>query len=189
MPKQIDEVEFTIFDTETTGLEPDSGDRIVEIAGLRFKGQERIAAFQALVNPGREISPAAFAVNKISAQMLRDAPKMEEVAPKFLDFILGSCLCSYNAGFDLGFLNNELKLAGRPQLEGFVVVDVLKMSRRLLPSLERYPLWFVAQSLGIKSGQAHRASSDGISYGLWTSGRIVTQGAGFWYRIYRGRNR
>ncbi|MDP2941197.1 MAG: exonuclease domain-containing protein [Candidatus Omnitrophota bacterium] len=160
MPKHIDEIEFTIFDIETTGLEPGAGDRVVEIAGLRFKGKERIAVFQALVNPGREVSPAAFAINRISPEMLRDTPGMEEIAPKFLDFILGSCLCSYNAGFDLGFLNNELKLIGRPELEGFVVVDVLRMSRRLLPNLERHALWFVARSLGIQSGQEHRASSD-----------------------------
>jgi len=160
MNKTIDEIEFTIFDTETTGLAPGSGDRIVEIAGMRFKGKEKIATFQTLVNPRRAISEAAFAVNKINQEMLKGAPTIDAVLPKFLNFIQGSCLCSYNAGFDLEFLNNELKLMGETALEGFVVVDILKMARRLLPGLERYALWFVAERLGIKMQQVHRAFSD-----------------------------
>jgi len=160
MPKSIEEAEFTVFDTETTGLDPRSGDRIVEIAGIRLKEGKRISTFQTLVNPKRLISEAAFQVNKISAQMLENAPGIDEVMPRFLDFIQGSCLCSYNAGFDMEFLNNELRLTGREPLKGIVVVDVLKMARRLLPGLERYALWFVADKLGIKIQQEHRALSD-----------------------------
>ncbi len=160
MDRDIEEVEFTIFDTETTGLEPASGDRIVEIAAVRFKGREKIATFQTLVNPRRPISEAAFAVNRITAQMLKDAPDIKEVMPKFLDFIKDSALCSYNAGFDLEFLNNELKLLGKGPLENIIVLDVLKMARRILPGLERYALWFVADKLGIKKEQEHRAFSD-----------------------------
>jgi len=160
MHKNIDEVEFTIFDTETTGLEPELGDRIVEIAGVRIKGREKIATFTSLVNPNRPISEAAFAVNKITQEMLKDAPAIEEVLPKFLNFIQDSCLCSYNLGFDLEFLNNELKLTGRDVLEGILGVDILKMAKRLLPRQERYALWYVAEILGVKTQQMHRASSD-----------------------------
>lgn len=160
MNPYINEIEFTIFDTETTGLDPKSGDRIVEIAAVRFKGKERIASFETLINPGRPISEAAFAVNKISQEMLRDAPRMDAVLPGFINFIQGSCLCSYNAGFDLEFLDNELNILGGGPLEGIVVVDILKMARRLLPGLERYALWFVAQKLGLKTQQAHRALAD-----------------------------
>jgi DNA polymerase III epsilon subunit family exonuclease len=160
MNKNIEEIEFTIFDTETTGLEPESGDRIVEIAGIRFKAKETIATFQSLVNPHRIISAAAFEVNKITQDMLQNAPETVEVMPKFLDFIHGSCLCSYNATFDLGFLNNELKLMGQNLPSNNAVVDILKMARRILPSLERYGLWFVADRLGIKTKQEHRAFSD-----------------------------
>lgn len=160
MHKDIEEIEFTIFDTETTGLEPRAGDRIVEIAGMRFKGGGvKLAEFQALVNPKRPISEAAFQVNRISEDMLKDAPGIETIIPQFLEFIEGSCLCSYNAGFDLGFLNNELKLIGRQDLKDTVVIDILKMARRLLPNKERYALWFIAQGFGLKS-QQHRALSD-----------------------------
>lgn len=156
----IEEVEFTIFDTETTGLEPESGDRIVEIAAVRVKGKEKIDTFQTLVNPGRPISEEAFNVNQITPDMLKDAPGMETVMPEFLKFIQGTRLCSYNAAFDLGFLNHELNLMGRPRLEGIVVVDILKMARRLLPGLERYALMCVAEKLGIKTPQEHRALAD-----------------------------
>jgi len=156
----IDEIEFVIFDTETTGLETKSGDRIVELAALRFKGAKKLAEFQSLVNSGQPISEAAFNVNKISSEMLESAPKPEVVIPKFIDFIQGSCLCSYNAGFDLEFLNNELKILGLPALSNIPVVDILKMARRLAPGLERYALGFVADKLGIKSQQQHRAFSD-----------------------------
>jgi len=160
MIENIEEIEFTIFDTETTGLNPFSGDRIVELAGLRVKGQKRIAQFDALVNPQRPISPGAFAVNKITPEMLQGAPGIDNVLPDFLAFIRGSCLCSYNAEFDLSFLNNELKLSGQPALADFVVFDVLTMARKILPGLTRYALWFVAQKLEIKSPQQHRAFSD-----------------------------
>jgi len=160
MNKNIDDIEFVIFDTETTGLDPSSGDRIVELAALKFRGLERISEFQTLVNPGQPISEAAFAVNKISADMLKTAPQPQAAIPKFIDFIQESCLCSYNAGFDLEFLNNEFKILGLPGLKDIPIVDALKMAKRLMPGLERYALWFVADTLGIKAKQEHRAFSD-----------------------------
>lgn len=160
MNRDINEVEFTIFDTETTGLEPATGDRIVEIAALKFKGKEKIATFQSLVNPQREISPAAFAVNKITPQMLVGAPLIAQIMPDFLKFIRGTCLCSYNAAFDLNFLNNELRLMQMAPLQDTVVIDILKMAKRLLPALASHALWMVANNLGIKMAQAHRALSD-----------------------------
>jgi DNA polymerase III epsilon subunit len=179
MNKELEAVEFTIFDTETTGLEPESGDRIVEIAGIRFKDKAKIATFQALINPHRPISDAAFAVNKITPQMLQDAPGIEQIMPKFLDFIQGSCLCAYNAGFDLGFLNNELKIIGKEPIKDIVVIDILKMARRLMPGLERYALWFVAERLGIKTLQEHRASSDvGLTLTVFNKLKSILQEKG-----------
>ncbi len=179
MPEDLDEIEFTIFDTETTGLEPESGDRIVEIAGIRLKGREKLGTFQSLVNPGRPISQAAFEVNRISQEMLRDAPKIEQVMPEFLKFIQGSCICSYNAAFDLEFVNNELSLIGQTPLKGKVFVDVLKMARRLMPGLERYALWFVADKLGIKTPQQHRALSDvGLTLGVFDKLKEILKAKG-----------
>jgi len=158
--RPIEEVEFTIFDTETTGLEPQAGDRVVELAAIRFKGEEKLAVFSSLVNPEREVSPGAFAVNKISKEMLRDAPKIAEIMPEFFKFIAGSCICSYNASFDLEFMQNEARIIKSEFPKEIIVLDILKMARRLLPKLERYALWFVVQHLGIKQQQQHRALSD-----------------------------
>lgn len=158
--KNLDDIEFTIFDTETTGLEPQSGDRIIEIAAVRFKNKEKISDFQTLVNPNRPISQEAFQVNGISQDMLKDAPQIEAILPKFLDFIQGSLVCSYNAPFDLEFLLNELKIAGKPLSQDIVFIDILKMARRMLPGLARYALISVAEKLGIKTKQEHRAASD-----------------------------
>ena len=179
MNENIEQVEFTIFDTETTGLNPASGDRIVELAGLRVKGSERIAEFSALINPGREISAGAFAVNKITPLMLNEAPYIETVMPKFLEFIQNSCLCCYNAEFDLGFLNNELKLLGSPVIANLIVFDVLTMARILLPGLARYTLWFVAQKLEVKLMQKHRAFADvEMTWEVFNKLKIICQQKG-----------
>jgi DNA polymerase III epsilon subunit family exonuclease len=160
MNRDIEEIEFTIFDTETTGLDPRCGDRIVEIAAIRVKGSSICGKFESLVNPGRPVSPGAFAVNKISSDMLARAPAPDAVLPGFIDFIKGSCLCSYNLPFDLGFLMNEIALGNAGSIDGVPLMDVLAMARRLLPDLERHALWFVAGSLGIEQRQEHRAMSD-----------------------------
>ena len=97
MDKNLEEIEFTIFDTETTGLDFGRGDRIVEIAGIRFKGKGKIATFHTLVNPQKPISAGAFQVNQISPEMLEAAPKMDAVLPGFLEFIQGS---SWGFGVD-----------------------------------------------------------------------------------------
>jgi DNA polymerase III subunit epsilon len=179
MHRTLDDVEFVIFDTETTGLDPRNGDRIVEIAAIRFKAGQSLGEFRSLVNPGRQVSPQAFEVNKISPDMLKDAPKIEAVLPGFLDFIQGSCLCSYNLAFDLGFLDNELKLAGLGALENPALVDILTMSRKLLPGLERHALWFVAKSLGIENKQEHRAFADvELAWGVFKRLNVMLQSKG-----------
>ncbi len=178
MCKHIDEVEFTIFDTETTGLKPEAGDRIVELAGLRVKGDKKIATFSALINSGKEVSAGAFAVNKITLQMLQYAPTPQKAIPGFLEFIQGSCLCSYNAEFDLSFLNNELKLISLPKID-MVVFDLLPMARKLMPGENRYALWFVAQKLGITLAQEHRARSDvELTWQVFSKFKAICQGKG-----------
>lgn len=165
--QDLDKTTFVIFDTETTGLDPQAGDRIVEIAAVKFRGKEKISSFQTLINPLRPISEGAFMVNKITASMVEGAPLIENILPDFLNFIKDSCLCSYNASFDLQFLNSELsgtkkRLGAQTplSLDKIIVIDILKMARRLLPGLERYALWFVAEHLGIRREQRHRALQD-----------------------------
>ncbi|MGE5307995.1 MAG: exonuclease domain-containing protein [Deltaproteobacteria bacterium] len=152
--------DLTFFDTETTGLDPLSGDRIIELAAVRVRNGSKVGSFQTLVDPERPVSYGAFRVNGISDEMLSGQPRMAAVLPQFEEFFRGSCLCSYNAPFDMGFLANEYRLAGREFPEDLPVVDVLSMARHLLRDIERHALWFVAESLGIEKSQEHRALSD-----------------------------
>jgi DNA polymerase III epsilon subunit family exonuclease len=160
MRADLDDIEFVIFDVETTGLFPQSGDKILEIAAVRLKKGIEIAEFSSLVNPARPIAPAAFAINQISEDMVRYAPQSSQVLPKFLEFIKGAYLAAYNASFDLGFVVNEIKPLGLELSQDIPVIDILIMARSLLPSLGRYPLWYVAESLGVQTGQLHRALLD-----------------------------
>jgi DNA polymerase III alpha subunit (gram-positive type) len=92
--------------------------------------------------------------------MVSSAPDAQTVLPEFLRFITGGCLCSYNAAFDLGFLYNEIRLCGLKPLADLLAADILRMARKFLPGLERYALCFIADKLGIKANQEHRAFSD-----------------------------
>lgn len=161
MSKNINQIEFTIFDLETTGLRPETGDRVIEIAAIRIKNGDRLDSFQSLINPGgRMVSPGAFAVNQIGQGMLEAAPNTVEIMPRFLDFISDSCLVAYNAPFDLAFLLSELRLIKKQLPPGIQIADALMMAKRMLPGLERYSLWFVAKSLGLTDIQKHRALED-----------------------------
>lgn len=158
--KKFENTEFVIFDVETTGLSPERGDRVVEIAALKVRNSKTLGTFHSLVDPEREISFGAFEVNGISSEMLQGAPKSGEILPDFLEFIKGAVLVGHNVSFDLGFLRKELSLSDLSLNPKTAVMDTLKMARGLMPHLGRYPLWFVAQSLGVEQGQQHRAMAD-----------------------------
>ncbi|OGX24321.1 MAG: hypothetical protein A2787_09030 [Omnitrophica WOR_2 bacterium RIFCSPHIGHO2_01_FULL_48_9] len=157
--KTLTEQQFVVFDVETTGLSPLAGDRIIEIAALKIDKLQPVEKFYSLINPEREISWGAYQVNGISQAMVAPAPKAKHVLPKFLKFIEGSRLIGHNVKFDLGFLSNELSLAGLPW-EETAAVDTIKMARTLLPGLPSYSLAAVSYALGIDTVQKHRAMSD-----------------------------
>ena len=152
--------EFVIFDVETTGLSSAGGDRIVEMAALKVRNLEPAERFHSLVNPGRSVSPGAFEVNRISASMLVGAPRSHEILPTFLEFLGDAIIVGHNINFDLGFLRNELNLAGLSPKGSFNALDTIRISKRVMPHLRRYPLWFVANALGIERKQSHRAMAD-----------------------------
>lgn len=167
--KKIDDIDFVIFDLETTGLQARGGDRIIEIAALHYKNGKTCDSFSSLINPRREISAAAYEVNHISQEMVDAAPPAQEVLPKFLEFIkgaakqapCGACLAGYNVGFDIGFLENELMLLGKGLPAGTAIVDVISMARSLIPAADRYGLSAVSRYLGVNIPQGlHRALSD-----------------------------
>ena len=154
------QAEFVIFDVETTGLSPRLGDRIIEIAALKVKDLEEVERFHSFIDPQRELSYGAFLVNGITSQMLEGAPKTNQVLPRFVEFLGKACLVGHNIKFDLSFLNNELSLIGHPLPGENMILDTLRMARRLLPGIGRYSLLNVAYSLAIDIGQTHRAMAD-----------------------------
>ncbi len=153
----LSEVEFVVLDTETTGLRP-GPDRVIEIAGIRLRGDEVLDSFQSLVNPQRRLPPFIVQFTGISQQMLVGAPSAENVLPDFLRFIEGAILVGHNIGFDLGFLSHESQLLGRVfPADG---LDTIPLARRLLPGLRRFKLDVVAEYLKIPAMQRHRAMGD-----------------------------
>lgn len=125
-----------MLDTETTGLDYRLGDRVIEIGCVELVGRKPTQrTFHQYLNPDREIDPGAQAVHGISNEFLADKPRFNEVAASFVEFIRGAELVIHNAGFDVGFLNNELLLAGLPPLEEHCsgVLDTLKLAREMRP--------------------------------------------------------
>jgi DNA polymerase III epsilon subunit family exonuclease len=157
----IDEVDFSILDVETTGLYPDSGDRVIEVGVVKVRGGAIVDSFNSLINPERPISPGAFYVNKISPQMVSGAPKFFEIADQLLEFVNNSVLAAYNSPFDMSFIGNEFRLAG-VRLPEFIVIDVLKLARTLLPGIKSYKQGNVAAALSITTNTLHRALEDVI---------------------------
>jgi len=122
-----------VLDTETTGLNPNQGHRLVEVAAIELcdrKVSDR--SFHRYLNPEREIDEGAASVHGLTLDRLQDEPKFIEIAPAFLEFISGAELIIHNAPFDMGFLNAELTRAGLPLLDN-PVIDTLKVAKDLHP--------------------------------------------------------
>lgn len=122
-----------VLDTETTGLDPRQGHRIIEVAAIELcdrKVTDR--TFHRYLNPEREIDEGAAAVHGLTLDRLQDEPRFAEIAPSLLEFISGAELIIHNAPFDMGFLNAELTLMGLPPLDN-PVIDTLKVAKELHP--------------------------------------------------------
>jgi DNA polymerase-3 subunit epsilon len=123
-----------VLDTETTGLDPTKGDRLVEIGAIEIVNQIMTGAnFHVLINPEREVPEDAFRIHGHSTASLRDKPPFSVIVDEFLEFIGQDRLIIHNAEFDIRFLNAELLLAGRPLLPFERVTDTLALARSRHP--------------------------------------------------------
>ena len=170
-----------MLDFETTGLSPESGDRITEVAALRIAGGEIVDRYVSLVNCGVRIPPFISSLTGISQAMVDSAPPAAEVVPELIEFIGSDVLAAHNASFDEKFLMAEGARLGHDCRHEGLVCSV-KLSRRVLPGMSSYKLGELARALGIAfRGTAHRAEADaevaarlllhigrhfGLSYGL-----------------------
>ncbi len=154
---------LTVFDTETTGLDPKKGHRIVEIAGVRIEnGIITEKTFSTFVNPERDIPLEAQRINHISNDDIKDAPSIMAVLPDFLEFSKGSILFAHNAAFDKGFLENEKDFCwGYVELPE--ILCTMRLSQSLFPTQFRHNLDILSQRFGIEfEGGRHRALPDVI---------------------------
>jgi DNA polymerase-3 subunit epsilon len=156
----LGDVPFVLFDVESTGLEPQQGDRMCEIALVHWQGGVQSELYETLINPGRPISADAFAVNNISAELLAHAPTFEAISETLLAHLDGTVLVAHNAPFDFSFLNTELIRLGKPVLNN-PLIDTLQLARTFLVH-DRYNLAFLARALGVER-PSHRAMSDVVA--------------------------
>ncbi len=155
---------LTIFDVETTGLDPRNGHRIIEIAGVRMENGVILeqTPFVTFVNPEREIPWEAQRVNKISDAELKDAPTIDLVLPQFLEFAKGTSLVAHNASFDMSFLEAEKQFCwGYTDLPECFCTMLL--SRNLYPRDFGHSLDAVSKRLLLPFPEGrHRALADAI---------------------------
>ncbi|GGF06427.1 DNA polymerase III subunit epsilon [Stappia taiwanensis] len=122
------------FDTETTGLNPRGGDRLVEIGGVELINHVPTGrSYHVYLNPERDMPIEAFNVHGLSEEFLADKPLFVDVADEFLEFVGDGLLVIHNASFDMGFINMELERVGRPPIPDEQVLDTLALARRKHP--------------------------------------------------------
>lgn len=123
------------FDTETTGLDPFTGDRVVEIGCVELINHLPSGeTFHVYINPERDMPEEAFKVHGLSEEFLSDKPKFAAIAQGFHDFIKDTPIIAHNASFDVKFLNWELEAAGFAKIDQSLVIDTLAMARQKFPA-------------------------------------------------------
>ena len=126
-----------VLDTETTGLDPESGHRIVEIGCVELQSHMPTGrTYHQYINPDRDMPAEAFAVHGISNEFLADKPRFAEVADAFLAFVGSAKLVIHNAAFDIMFLNAELRWAEKQQFQPSVAIDTLDIARKRFPGAQ-----------------------------------------------------
>lgn len=146
-----------VFDLETTGLDHDA-DRIIEIGAHKLLGGKFIAQFETLVHTDIERTEQNIQLTGITDEMLQNQPVIEDVLPRFLDFIEGGILIAHNAEFDIGMIQAAANRQG-VDLE-WPCFCTLKMAQKLLPELERRNLDALAEHYGLQFEARHRAIGD-----------------------------
>ena len=121
------------LDTETTGLNPKDGHRIVEIGCVELNRKEVGSHFHQYINPLKTLTEENIKIHGITNEFLEDKPLFEDVAEEFLSFIQDSSIIAHNANFDVGFLNHELEKLSKPQIDKDRVVDTVVIARNRFP--------------------------------------------------------
>jgi len=157
---RLNSAKYVVFDLETTGLST-YYDRIIEFGAVRVEKGLVTSSIDILINPGRKLPEKITKITNITDEMLKDAPSIEEVMPRILDFIGDAILVSHNAQFDFGYLQEALKRMELPLLKNGVI-DTLPLSRYLFPESRSHRLGSLCRNMGVfyDEDAAHRADYD-----------------------------
>ncbi|MCL5408408.1 MAG: exonuclease domain-containing protein [Candidatus Omnitrophica bacterium] len=150
------------IDIETTGLFPENGERICEIAILKIKNGKIFDKFVSLINPEKSISPAATLISGITNEMINSSPTFKEIAGDIVNFLnTNEPILAHNAAFDLSFLNYQMELCGFPRLQN-EVIDTLLIARKYF-NFQSNSLGDLVSRFSIPVDKLHRAYNDAIS--------------------------
>ena len=160
--RRLAELTYTVFDTETTGLEPSAGDEIIQLGATRIVAGKlrREDCFEQLVNPQRDIPAAGIAIHGIRAEMVANAPAIDTVLPAFHAFAQDTVLVAHNAAFDMRFL--QLKEAQTGMVFDQPVLDTLLLSAVVHPQQASHGLEAIAERLGVAMLGRHTALGDAM---------------------------
>ena len=156
---RLSDVEFVVFDLETTGAKAPPC-RVTEIGAYKVAGSKIVDEYHSLVNPGVPIPEFITGLTGISDEMVRDAPRFSELAGDVLDFIGESVLVAHNAPFDMRFLNHEISLVHGKYRVANPYLCTVRLSRKLITGIENHKLNTVANFYSIDLTNHHRASDD-----------------------------
>jgi DNA polymerase-3 subunit epsilon len=169
--RSIYDSEFVVVDLETTGISPEKGAKIVEIAAIKVEKGLKLNAkkrFHTLINPGIPIPYSAYRVHKISNEMVKDAPTMEEIFPLFIKFLDTPYIIGQNITFDFSFLSYYFKMYGFNVDP--VLIDTISVVKKITPNLKRYNLDSLINYFGIENilnfDHRHRATFDVLATGI-----------------------
>lgn len=149
---------FVVFDIETTGFSS-KNDKIIEIGAVKIKGGEIVDRFSTFVNPKDSIPYSITELTGITDEMVENEPIIDEVLPRFVEFIGDSVIVAHNANFDMSFINKNIQHLNLKKLNN-PVMDTVSLARFLYPELKRVKLNTVAKHLGVSLENHHRAVDD-----------------------------
>lgn len=154
-PRLVDD--YIVFDLETTGLEPDRCE-IIEIGALKYKNSELVDEFSVLIKPNVSISTKITNITGIDNQMVENSPQIEEVLPKFIEFIEDLPLVAHNSSFDLSFIEENIKRLGLDMIKN-TNIDTVELARKYIPQVYNYKLTTLKNYFKLDYG-SHRSVDD-----------------------------
>ena len=165
LDRKLSELTYTVFDTETTGLEPSKGDEIIQIGAARIVNNRLLKqeVFNQIVDPERPLKPESIPIHGITEDMVRGQPNIDIVLPAFHAFCEETVLIAHNAAFDMRFLQLKEDRTGLRFTQP--VLDTLLLSAVVHPNQESHKLDVILERLGISIGTRHNALEDAVATG------------------------